>query len=111
MYTQTENLGCPQHLCSCAGSSIIFLFPAICMDEKLNWQKLSMRIFQKTNKFAVLPLDTKTGMHGWMDGWMHHWKGKNNMPEGGFHHRIPPAAPSSCDATYSVAAPATNQFH
>lgn len=38
------------------------------------------------------------------------WKGKNNTPEGGFHHRIPPAAPSSCDATYSVAAPATNQF-
>jgi hypothetical protein len=40
------------------------------MDEKLYWQKLSVRIFQKTNKFAVLPLETKTGMHGWMDGWM-----------------------------------------
>lgn len=46
-----------------------------------------------------------------MDGWVDaSWKGKNNTPEGGFHHRIPPAAPSSCDATYSVAAPATNQF-
>jgi len=46
------------------------------MDEKLYWQKLSMRIFQKTNKFAVLPLETKTGMHGSMDGWMHHGREK-----------------------------------